>query len=595
MRRGIITFTLVGAASFLALGLAAGGDEDAPTDTAKLAPEALLCLKLARKEVIRGNAVDDYMELLSEGDVAGWNKKRKQDGGKVLDLAAKTWDAKGRDDLVLKLEGMDWKQADFSNVIFMPGTSFSFSDLSGASFRGSCLEGVRFSSVWSFEERTDNQVRSTSLVNADFREVVWSWCAALERTVKRCAPESRHHESAETRRKKVELEQQRLMEQIRLLQMGGRGASELFAFCDLEGLEIDKDAPLKPGGDDDEEEQPQPNPARSRMVAKLIRAARTGTIDRAIDKLATRRHSARTRECANPLKSEPVLAAAIAAASSSLAGIETWKAVTLADPGGRGEEATIVGGEKVLLVIDNPRAVSTTPVLVTRGPIYAWRNAVLPLTISASAVVLKDQAYAQGVVHGRPIFALSERLRGQNRQGGDAAGTFHSAVIADVPGVENLSEAEAERRALEDVKLKDYAATQGDLWEGARILDPTKDSDGAEPEKGLPEDVRKAIASEIGKNALDDMRCYKLAGNQANNYQAVISNDPKAILVVAGNFQGHGSIYAEGPIVFLESKGNAWLQRCVSKSWVVVKGEPRVGQFTLLGKRVDVEAKKDDE
>jgi hypothetical protein len=92
------------------------------------------------------------------------------------------------------------------------------------------------------------------------------------------------------------------------------------------------------------------------------------------------------------------------------------------------------------------------------------------------------------------------------------------------------------------------------------------------------------------------MQCFKISGNQTQNYQAVISNDPKAIIVIAGNYAGHGSIYAEGPIVFLESKQRqAWVQRCVSKSWVAVKGEQRVGQFTILGKRVDVEGKAKDE
>lgn len=595
MRRSFIRITLAGLASFLVLGLAAADDEK-DLDTSKLAPEALLCLKLARKEVIKGSAVDDYIDLLQDGDVPAWNKKRKKDGGKVLDLAARTWDAKGRDDLVLKLEGLDLHGADLSNVIFMPGTSFAFSDLSGASFRSSCLEGVKFASIWSFEERSEKQVRSTSLTNADFRDVVWSWCSALERTVKRTA-ERRRSESADARRRKLEAEQQRLMEQLRRLQMQMGGAtSDVFAFCDVEGMEIDRDAPEKVSADDDEEPESQ-GPLRSRTVEKLARAARAGTLDKVVEKLAARRRTARTRECANPLKAEPALAAAIAAASSSLAGIEKWKAVTLTEVAGRGEEATIVGGDDVLLVIDNPRIVSGSSLLVTRGPIFAWRNAVLPLTFSASAVVLKDQAYAQSVVHGRPVFALSERLRGEKRQVVEGAGTFHSVVIAEVPGVENLSEAEAERRALQDARLRDYAAAQGDLWENARVLDPTKEIDGVDPEKGLPEDVRTAILSEVGKDALDAMHCYKLSGQVANQYQAVISNDPKAILVVAASFQAHGSIYSEGPVVFLEGKQTVWVQRCVTKSWVAVKGEPRVGQLTMLGKRLDVEAKKekDDE
>jgi hypothetical protein len=600
MRRGFIRITLAGLASFLVLGLAAADDEK-DLDTSKLAPEALLCLKLARKEVIKGSAVDDYIELLQDGDVAAWNKKRKKDGGKVLDLAARTWDAKGRDDLVLKLEGLDLHEADLSNVIFMPGTSFAFSDLSGANFRSSCLEGVKFASIWSFDERTEKQVRSTTLANADLRDVVWSWCSALDRTVKRTAPERRRSESVEARRRKNEAEQQRLMEQLRHLQTqmdlrGTASPSDVFAFCDVEGMEIDKDAPVKPSADDDEEEaDPQQGQLRSRTVEKLVRAARAGTLDKAVDKLATRRHTARTRECANPLKAEPALAAAIAAASSSLVGIEKWKAVTLVEVGGRGEEATIVGGENVVLVIDNPRIVAGSPLLVTRGPIFAWRNGVLPLTFSASVVVLKDQAYAQSVVHGEPVFALSERLRGEKRQVVEGSGTYHSIVVADVAGVENLSEVEAERRALQDAKLKDYAAAQGDLWENARILDPKKELDGVEPEKGLPEDVRTAILSELGKDALDGMQCYKLSGQVANQYQAVISNDPKAILVIAASFQAHGSIYSEGPVVFLEGKQKVWVQRCVTKSWLAMKGEARVGQLTMLGKRIDVEAKKEKE
>jgi hypothetical protein len=176
MRRRLSTLTL--AVAFAFLGFAASAEEGDPIDTARLAPEALLCLKLAKKEVIKGSAVENYIELLAEGDVDAWNKRRKKDGGKVLDFAAKTWDAKGRDDLILKLEGLDLAGADLTNVIFAPGTSFAFSNLEGANFRGSCLEGVKFASVWSFEERSAKQVRSTNLTNADFRDVVWSWCSA---------------------------------------------------------------------------------------------------------------------------------------------------------------------------------------------------------------------------------------------------------------------------------------------------------------------------------------------------------------------------------------------------------------------------------
>lgn len=595
MRQRLMTLTLAGAFAF-GFTLASAEDE-AETDTSKLAPEALLCLKLAKKDVLKGTSVENYMELLADGDVAAWNKRRKKDGGKVLDLAAKTWDAKGRDDLVLKLEGLDLHGADLTNVIFAPGTSFAFSNLEGASFRGSCLEGVKFASVWSFEERSAKQVGSTNLTNADFRDVVWGWCSALERTVKRCAGEGKRRENAEAKRRRAELEQQRIMEQLRRAQMGGRGADP-FAFCDVEGLLVDKDSPVKPMSEEDE---PDPNgyganAARSsRTVEKLIRAAREGNIDKAIEKLCARRRAARTRECPNPLKNEPALAAAIAAVNSSLSGIETWKAVILADQTGRGEEATIVDNEKTILVIDGPRSVASTPLLVTRGPIFAWRNAILPLTFSASTIVMKDQSYAQGVVHGSPIFATSERLHGNQRVNVENAGTFHSQVIVEVAGVENLTEEEAKRRTLQDAKLKDYALAQGDLYEGAKTYDPTKDSDGTEPEKGLPEDVRKSVLSEVGKTALDEMRCYKISGNQTQNYQAVICNDPKAIVVIAGNFAGHGSIYAEGPVVFLEGKQrSSWVQRCVSKSWVVVKGEARVGEFLLLGKRVDVESKKDE-
>ncbi|MEZ0230472.1 MAG: pentapeptide repeat-containing protein [Planctomycetota bacterium] len=598
MRRRPLTLTLAGAFAFLGFALASAEDET-ELDTGKLAPEALLCLKLAKKEIIKGVAVENYMELLADGDVAAWNKRRKKDGGKVLDLAGKTWDAKGREDLILKLEGLDLHGADLTNVIFAPGTSFAFSNLEGATFRGSCLEGVKFASVWSFEERAAKQVRSTNLTNADFRDVVWSWCSALDRTVKR-AGESKRRESVEAKRRRNEQEQARIMEQLRRAQMGGRGGTDPFAFCDVEGLQVDKDSPVKPVGEDDEADANNfngtPNARASRTVERLVRAAREGTIVTSIEKLCARRRGAKTKECANPLKSEPALAAAIAAVNSSLQGIETWKAVVLTEQGGRGEEATIVDNEKTVLVIDGPRSVASTPLLVTRGPIFAWRNAVLPLTFSASAIVIKDQSDTQSVLHGRPIFALSERLHGERRVNVETAGTFHSQVIVEVPGVENLSDAEAKRRALLDAKLKDYAHAQGDLWEGSKIYDPVKDTEGTEPEKTIPADVREAIISEVGKKAFDEMSCFKISGNQTQNFQAVISNDPKAIIVIAGNYAGHGSIYTEGPIVFLESKQRqAWMQRCVSKSWVAIKGEPRVGEFTILGKRVDVEAKAKDE
>jgi hypothetical protein len=561
----------------------------------RLAPEARLCVKMARGDVIKGLAVEPYLDLLQEGNVPEWNKKRKADGGKVLDLAAKMWDAKGRDDLKLALEGLDLRGIDLSNVIFLPGSSFRGSDLSEATFRGACLDGVTFTSLNDFEPRTEQQVHSTSLAKADLRDVVWGWCQALERTCERCADEGvRARESTpDAKRRRQQEEQRRLLEGMRLQQMGTAGGT--FAFVDVTGLKLDPDAPMKLAESEDDPAGGARAP--SRTLERLVIAAREGTIVRAIDKLVLRRKAARTRECPNPLKAEPALAAAIAAANSSLSGIETWKAVELSDPAGsRGEDATIVGGENVVLVIKDGRLASGAPLLVTRGPVFAGSRAQLPPTFSASAVILKDQARPTGVVHGHPIFALAEHLRGERRNASDTSGTFHSVVVAEVTGVDNLTEQEADRRALQDSKLKDYAATQGDVLEG-RTFDPTKEGEALEPEKALPDDVRKAIEAEVGKDAFTEMRCFKL-GKQPNQLQHVLSNDPKAILIVSPGYRAHGSIYAEGPVVILGSKEKnerVWVQRCVSKSWVAVRGEPRMGTLLQLGKKVDLETKKEDD
>jgi hypothetical protein len=592
MRRFHESLTFATALAFALLGGAAADDEE---ETSKLAPEATLCLKLSKSDVIRGDRADPYIELLSDGDVEGWNKRRKKDGGKVLDLAAKTWDGKGRDDLVLKLEGQDWKNADFSGVIFMPGTSFAFSNLEGAVFKGACIEGVKFSSIWSFEERTEKQVRSTCLEKTDFRDAVWTWCSALERTARRVSGEKKK-ETPENKQKRIMAEQQRLMEQLRRVQMGGDQGPDPFAFCEIEGVLVDPDAPVRIASQDEDADANNNGPQRRtwKLVDRLVRAVRADTLESSIDKLVARRHTAKTRECANPLKAEPALAAAIAATSSAWKGIETWKAVNIVEPLGRGEEATLVGGDDTVLVIDNPRTVAMTPLLICRGPVIAWRQGVLPLTFSAGPIVLKDQAYATGVIHGRPVIALSEKVRGDRRVQVENAGTFHSVVITEVANVENLSEAEAEKRALQDAKLKDYAQSQGDLWEGAKFLDPTKDDEGTEPEKALTEDVRKAIESEIGKDALDDMKCYKLSGTATRDYHGVLSTSKKAILIITASYQSHGPIYCEGPIVILGGKQRNWLHKVVTKSWAAVKGEPRVGQFVMLGKKVDVETKKDE-
>ena len=188
------------------------------------------------------------------------------------------------------------------------------------------------------------------------------------------------------------------------------------------------------------------------------------------------------------------------------------------------------------------------------------------------------------------MFALSDGLRpaanGRTNLP-EGAGTFHCPVVAEVTGVENLSELEAERRALQDSKLKDYALAQGDQLEG-RSFEPVRQGEGVEPEAALTAAVRKSILAECGKQALDGLKCWKLPVRIQTQY--VYSADPKAILVVPANYTGHGAIYSEGPVVFLDGKNRNWIQKCVSKSWVAVQGEVRLGHLTHLGKRVDLEA-----
>ncbi|MBI3723086.1 pentapeptide repeat-containing protein [bacterium] len=323
-------------------------------EEANLAPEARLCVKIARGDVIRGLAVEPYIDLLSDGNVPDWNGRRKQDGGKLLDLAGRTWDPKGRDDLELKLEGLDLQGADLSNVLFAPKTSFRFSDLTGASFRGSCLEGVEFASVWAFANgaRSAKTVKSTSVADADFRDCVWFWCTALDRTVQRTFEEARSDDPQAKARRLAE--RQRQLMALQRLVNGWGGEPPVFAFVDLDGVKKDKENSLGPLDPVDEQQVP-PQMRSSRTLEKLIKAARAGTIERAINKLADHRHIARQRECTNPLRFEPALAEAIAACDSRLARVATWKAVKLSDMAGRdpNEEAIVVGGPDIVFVVDD--------------------------------------------------------------------------------------------------------------------------------------------------------------------------------------------------------------------------------------------------
>ncbi|MBI3724742.1 pentapeptide repeat-containing protein [bacterium] len=564
---------------------AKGGDEAADDDdaTERLAPEARLCFKLAKGEVISGLAVEPYIDLLTDEDTAGWNKRRKKDKGKVLDLGGKTWEPKRREDLALKLEGLDLSGADFSGVLFMPGTSFRGSDLTGAVFHGTLLEGVSFSNIRGFEAREKKSARSTVLDEADFKDAVWTWCSALERTAKRCREGPAKPLTPEER-------QRRMVERQRRRAFGY--AEDPFAFVDLSTAKVDADSPLGTAFEDDTPRHEHLTPA----LARLVKFAAADSIERAIARIAARTPAARSRECPNPLAHEPALADAIASADTRLAGIATWKAVHLSEPLMRQDEVTVVGGKDVIFVLDDARSLQGARVVVSEGPILAWGSALLPTTFSPYAIVLKDQAQVRGVLHGHPIFALSDPVRDARRGSYGGAGTFYSEVIVEVAKVENLSAADVERRKLKETTLKEYARSQGDDLDHQNVFDPT-DTDGADPEKMLTDEMRRSIVSQVGKKALADMKCYKVGAHkfpQNPSHYHVLSVDPKAILVVTAGFASSGSIYSEGPVVLTDGDRTPHT-RCVTKSWIVVEGKNHRVSPLALGEHIDVEPEADED
>lgn len=562
--------------SFLAVSLPARADD--PHEDAPVA-EIQLCRRLARHEVVRDADIEGYLELLTRGDVAGWNKKRQADGGKLLDLAGKTWDTRGRADLVLALDSLDLHGIDLSNVLFMPGTVFRFCDLSNADLRGSCLEGVAFSSLASFEARARDAVRTTSLAGADLRDIVWTWDTTLERQVRRSYPEaavaaqSPEQLQARKDRRRAELDR-------RIAELDGN-APPAFQLVDTAGSRLDDDAPGA-GADD---------PlalAYSKALGRLVHAATAGKLAETVKSL-TDRHRQATVERANPLADEPVLAAAIAAVDSDLAGIETWRAVSVTNVAGDAP-VILVGGKRTLLVVDDERSLAGARLLVSSCPVYAWRRGILPPTVCSRAVVLKDQAAPQGPVVGAPVFALAQGLRGEARRVPETAGTFASPVVAEVEGVEMLSLEDADRRVLRGMSIRSYAQSLGES-EGSLNVPALRSAQ--DPKEALSARLRKAIEASVGKDALADMRCYKLSAQKtAQGWSNVLCTDPHAILIVDKTWSS-GPVYARGPVVVLDPEANC-PRRIVTKGWLCVRGALRPNSDAVSqGPRIEVDTSDD--